>query len=134
MEKRFKREISSLDRIFTFAENFAEREKLDGGIAFSLSLVLEEIFTNMVKYNSRSREDILITLKKRDRKLTVTLTDRDAQPFDITKAKELDVRQPLESRKEGGLGIHLVKKMVDGLMYEHNGRESKITLIKNLEN
>ena len=134
MGKKFKREINSLDQVFEFVNNFVRSKRIDESILFSLSLVVEEIFTNMVKYNSQSNEDILISLKKLESRLIVTLTDFDAEPFDITKTKEVDVRQPLENRKVGGLGIHLVKRMVDKLSYEHKGRESKVTLIKYLEN
>ena len=87
----------------------------------------------MVKYNPTSRSEILIDLKKDGKTLTISVTDFDSDPFDLTKAGEVDIHQSLRNRKVGGLGIHLVKKMVDTVDYEYQDRQSKVTLTKRLE-
>jgi anti-sigma regulatory factor (Ser/Thr protein kinase) len=134
MHKKFKRDIKSLDSIFKFINDFIERHALDHSLTFVLELVVEELFTNMVKYNSNNPKDIAIELNKKKNDLIVVLTDFDAEPFDITKRPEIDVDQLLEERKVGGLGIHLVKQMMDKIDYQYKNRVSKITLTKHLEN
>jgi anti-sigma regulatory factor (Ser/Thr protein kinase) len=133
MEKNFKRALASLDAVFDFINGFVAANGIDGGSAFSINLAVEEIFTNMVKYNPASARDIALTIRKDKNNLIVVLIDSEAEPFDMTQTAEVDVTQSLEARPVGGLGIHLVKKMVDQFDYQYANRQSKITLIKHLE-
>lgn len=134
MERKFKREIKSLDQISNFITDFISKNLIDDSIGFTVNLVIEELFTNMVKYNLESTSEISISLAKDGKKLVISLTDYEVEPFDITRTEEVNTRKPIEDRKPGGLGIHLVKRLVDKIDYEYEGRQSKITLVKNLEN
>ncbi len=133
MEKKFKRALGSLDEVFDFINGFVANNQIDNGIAFSINLAVEELFTNMIKYNPGNPSDVAITVEKDQKDLTVILIDSDAEPFDVTKIAEVDVAQSLQARPIGGLGLHLVKKMVDQVDYEYANRQSKISLIKHLE-
>jgi len=133
MEKKFKREIESLEKISHFVGEFLKSHSLDNALSFSINLIVEELFTNMVKYNKESGEDVEISLSKEGKKLIIRLTDFDVEPFDVTKRGEVNVNRPLTERKAGGLGIHLVKRMVDQIDYDYSDRKSTITLIKMLE-
>ena len=134
MDKKFKRALSSLDEIYKFINKFSSKTDLDESIVFTINLVVEELFTNMVKYASETTNEILLELKKDEDDLVIHLTDFDVEPFDITKTAEVDTKQLLEERRVGGLGIHLVKEMMDKIEYEYKDRQSKIILIKHLEN
>ena len=134
MERRFKRQFASLNNVFDFVSIFIQKNRIDQSISFTLNLAIEELFTNMVKYSKESNRDISIDLAKKNSMLIVTIIDFDVEPFDLTKAKEIDIKSHLEDRKVGGLGIHLAKKMVDKIVYEYKNRESKITFMVNLEN
>ncbi|NIR50166.1 ATP-binding protein [candidate division KSB1 bacterium] len=134
MQKTFKRNLNSLEEIFDFVNEFIADYKLDDTASYTINLAVEELFTNMVKYGQNTKNDIQIELNKENNDLVISLTDYDVEPFDITKAKDVDVGQHLGERKVGGLGIHLVKKMMDEVNYEYKNRTSKITLIKHLEN
>ena len=134
MGKKFKRNLSSLDDIFEFIDEFSVKTGLDESVVFTMSLVVEELFTNMVKYTSGNTNKILLELKKEENNLIIHLTDFDVDPFDITETAEVDTKQSLEERRVGGLGIHLVKEMMDKIEYEYKDRQSKIILIKHLEN
>ena len=133
MEHRFKREIVSLSKIFEFIGSFAEANALNDANIFLMNFVVEEVFTNMVKYNPKSDHDILIGVERQNNKLVITLTDFDTEPFDLTKTGDVDIHQSLKERKVGGLGIHLARKMVDTVDYEYKDRQSKVTLTKTLE-
>ena len=134
MQKKFRREIQSLEKVFDFIDQYFAENPIQEPVLFSVKFVIEEVFTNMVKYNiSDSNSDIAIFLNKTGNQLTIRLTDFGVNQFDITKAKEVDTTLPLEDRKVGGLGIHLIRKMVDSIDYEYSNRQSTITLIKNLE-
>ncbi len=133
MDKKFKRDLSSLDDIFKFIDEFSVKTGLDESVVFTINLVVEELFTNIVKYTSENSNEILLQLKKNEDDLIIHLTDFDVDPFDITKTAEVDTKQSLEERRVGGLGIHLVKQMIDKIEYEYKDRQSKIILIKHLE-
>ncbi|UCE18697.1 MAG: ATP-binding protein [Gemmatimonadota bacterium] len=133
MEKKFRRDMSSLDNVFAFLNEFKKKSKLAHSVASNIDLIVEELFTNMIKYSSESPNDILIHIQRSDNKLILILNDFDVEPFDITKVDEVDTNQCIEERKVGGLGIHLVKCIADEIDYEYCDRTSKITIIKNLE-
>ena len=63
----------------------------------------------------------------------VTLTDYDVEPFDVTQAPDVDIDLPIEQRKPGGLGLHLIRRLVDSIEYRYSPqqRESRITFRKN---
>lgn len=133
MEKTFKKEIQSLDEIFDFLNEFITVNGIDDSFVFSIDFIVEELFTNMVKYNTASLNDILINLSKVENNLIIKIIDFDAEPFDLTKIEEQDVSLPLQDRKVGGLGIFLVKKTADKIDYEYKNRQNRITITKNLE-
>jgi anti-sigma regulatory factor (Ser/Thr protein kinase) len=94
---------------------------------------MEELFTNMVKYNPGNSNDILLGVDKIDSNVTISLTDFDVDPFDVTEERDVDIESPLTERKVGGLGLHLIKKMVDSIEYDYSDRQSKITFTKGIK-
>ena len=52
MRKKFTRSLDSLDAIFSFIDKFVHSRKIDPALIFTLNLVVEELFTNMVKYGN----------------------------------------------------------------------------------
>ena len=98
-----------------------------------LQFAVEELFTNLVKYSRGGTRDILLDLKHEGGRLVVSLTDFDVEPFDIRAVEDVDVDRDLKDRKPGGLGIHLLKRMVDDVGYEYVDGRSTTTLVKSLE-
>ena len=134
MEKSFARDIGALDDLFSFLAAFIKKHQLDDSVAFALNLVIEELFVNMVKYHSDNPSPVSVSLNKKNGQLILELIDFNVDPFDITKTAEFDPNQPLEQRRAGGMGIHLVKSAMDDITYDYNEQErtSKIKLIKNI--
>ena len=133
MEKKLEREIDQLDGIFVSIEGFCARHAINDSLAFSIKLAVEELFTNLVKYNQGGGDHILLNIEHTDNQIVMRLTDYDVDPFDITQTGPVDVNVPLEERMPGGLGLHLVKSIVDKLTYEYTDRTMRITAIKRLE-
>lgn len=133
MHTKFKRNIGSLEEIYRCIIAFIKQNDLDDAMLFTINLVIEELFVNMVKYNPDSSSDILIDLIKENKKIVITLIDTNAEPFDITQFKTYDHTQSLEERPIGGVGIHLINKMMDKVDYEYKDGNSIITLTKYLE-
>jgi anti-sigma regulatory factor (Ser/Thr protein kinase) len=97
-----------------------------------VDLAVEELFTNMVKYSARSKTEVRIELTGIDGGVEVTLTDYDVDPFDVTKSPDVDVNRPLDQRRPGGLGLHLIRRLLDSVEYEYTEetRQSRITFRK----
>ena len=108
---------------------FFQAQGLPAGLLYVVDLATEELFVNMVTYNTESNEDILIQMEPHEQGIEVTLTDEDVERFDPASAVTIDVDAPLDERTPGGLGLYLVLKMVDSIHYEYRNRKSRITFI-----
>lgn len=132
MQKKFARSYASLEEIFRFTENFFDAHEIASPVRFPVHFVMEELFTNMVKYNPGNPHDIELDVESTEDRITVSLTDFDVDEFDVTQKRDVDTTLPLEKRTPGGLGVHLIQKMVDSLQYRYQDRQSKITFSKEL--
>ncbi len=129
MKQKFKRSFEELRNIVTMTETLFLQEGLQPELRHVVDLAIEELFVNMVTYNTESHEDILIQMEAHDRGVEVNLTDYNVERFDPTAAGLVDVDAPLSERTPGGLGLYLVLKMVDSIHYEYRNRQSSITFI-----
>ena len=133
MERHFPRDIDLLDAVFDFVGEFTSAHKIEGRVSYALNLAVEEIFTNMVKYNTGGGERITVRTDVREGSVVLELIDDNVDPFDPKTADVVDVTLPLEDRPVGGLGLHLVKSLVDDIRYDYENRRMRVTVIKQLE-
>lgn len=131
MERTFARGLDSLDAIFVFLSERIEALELDPGSGFAVNMAVEELFTNMVKYNRSGTGGISIAVSGQPDGVEIRMVDFDSEPFDITSMAEVDTTAPLEARRPGGLGIHLVRCLMDEVQYEYKSRRTTIRLFKN---
>jgi anti-sigma regulatory factor (Ser/Thr protein kinase) len=120
--RRFPRDIASLDSIFEFVREYLASEGLRGDGAFEADLILEELFTNLVRHN-HGREAIEIALGRQDGDLLLTLRDFDVEPFDPTQFSQVDPND----LSPGGRGIVLVLRMTKEFRYDYRDRTSTLT-------
>ncbi len=132
MHDRFRRELHALSAVFAMSEEFCALNAVGKSEQNTLDFLLEEIFTNLVKYGPTRGGEILITLDRDGTHLILSVTDYDADRFDIRDLPPPDVTLPLEERTPGGLGIYLVRQMVDRIDYDYENRTSKTTLYQKL--
>jgi serine/threonine-protein kinase RsbW len=133
MEQRFPRDIHALDSIFQFVATFLAAGGIAADHAFTVGLIIEELFTNLVKYGRGGTQPISIELEQESGRLVIRITDFDGEPYDLTQAPAVDTTRPLAEREPGGLGIHFVRQMADELRYAHDSGTSTITVVKRLE-
>jgi phosphoserine phosphatase len=132
VHRSFERSFDSIEDIVAFtAATFADKE-IDPQLLPAIDFAVEELFTNMVKYSTMSSAAVRIDLARIDGGVEVTLTDYDVEPFDVTLAPDADIELPIERRKPGGLGLHLIRRLVDSIEYEYSreSRQSRTTLRK----
>jgi serine/threonine-protein kinase RsbW len=130
----FKRSIDSLEAIFAFTAETFEREALAAEIRTPVDFALEELFTNVVKYGNRTEAPVHIEMTRLPAGVEVTLVEEDALPFDPTHRPPVDITLPIEERIPGGMGLHLVSKLVDAWEYRYDDarREGLTTFRKSL--
>ena len=131
-QRHFGRSFGSLQGIFAFSSDFLERHGLDRELLPTIDFAVEELFTNMVKYSPSGSDTVCVTMTPCDGGVEVTLTDYAVDRFDVTLAPDADTGLPIEERKPGGLGLHLIRRLVDTLQYQYSdeNRESRITFRK----
>ena len=125
--------MNSLQAVSGLVENFIKTSRLDASLIPRLQLVLEELFVNAVKYNPDNDHPVHISMVLDVNKIVITFTDFQVPPFDVTRVPPYKTGQDLAERRIGGVGIHLVKKMMDDVNYEYLDGTSRITLTKYLE-
>ena len=133
MEHVFERRLAELENVFHFLERELAQMNIGGKPAFALKFVVEELFTNMVKYEKGSSGGITLEVHRTDDSCIVKMIDDDVDEFDVTRPPEVDVTAPIEDRVPGGLGMFLVNKLVDSIDYSYANRRSVITFSKRLD-
>lgn len=133
VEKSFPRTAACLPDIFAFMDTFFEGAGVGEPARFPAQFAVEELFTNLVKYSRGGTRDISIELARDNGRLIVSLTDFDVEPFDIRNVADVRTDADIKDRKPGGLGIHLIKRMVDEIDYRYADGRSTTTFFKSLE-
>ena len=134
MDRIFSRQLHDLEKVFRFIQEAFIEYQLDQSLIFWANFIVEELFTNMVKYNHTTNDVITICVEKNQHSLIISLIDYDVDSFDPRTTKDIDISKPAHERSVGGLGNFLVKKIVHTIDYEYVNRQSKITVTMLLEN
>lgn len=127
MKKKYTRNFDQISRMVADTEQFFAEEGVHQSLRMKVDLAIEELFVNMVEYNTETHQEILLEMSKLADGIEVSLTDYDVERFDPTLADKVDITAPLPDRVPGGLGLYLVLKMADSIHYEYHNRTSKIT-------
>jgi len=127
-----KNDLSELARIAEEIGSHGESRGWPAKWAMNLNLSLDELITNTISYGYRDTDEheIRITLTEPDGSLVVVLED-DGMEFDpFTAAPEPDLEADVEERPIGGLGVYLVKTLMDEVAYERLDGRNRITLVQ----
>ena len=134
MSEQFKLKVetnpSELERISAAVEDIGQRENWPAQFIFRVNLVLEELGLNIMSYGyDEGLHEFEITLTSEADVLRIEVTD-DGRPFDpLNEAPEPDLDASVDDRQVGGLGIHLVRTMVDEMSYRREQDKNHLTLV-----
>jgi len=131
LEIKLNNQLSELDRFSQTLSEFGQRHGLPSKVIHDLNLALEEILTNIISYGytDNRQHEIRVSLSVQPGEVRAEVQD-DGQPFNPLEAPEPDTTKPLEERAVGGLGIHIVRKITDGLEYKRQGERNFLTIKK----
>ena len=126
-------DIMTVPQLQSFVDEAAEDAGLDMSLATSLNLAIEEAVVNVMQYayppDTKGTVNIVATVDNGD--LSFVISD-SGTPFDPTAKADANTSLTAEERPIGGLGIHLVRQIMDEVMYERKDNKNILTLRKKL--
>lgn len=140
-KKSFQKELkvkSSTDHL-ELIRSFTRASALDYGfneeIIDKIILAVDEACTNVIKhaYKYSPEGDIIINIKASNNKFTISITDY-GKDFDPTLVPDPDIKKYYMQHKVGGLGIYLMKKLMDEVNYNITAKKNQVVLVKYLAN
>jgi serine/threonine-protein kinase RsbW len=123
------RELTELPRIVEARRVFFARCRLPSSLAYPVDLATEELFVNMIRYNTETCEAITLELEAVEGGVAVSLTDHDVEPFDPVDIAPADCWAPLAERRVGDLGVQLVRALVGRVEYRYHNRCSTLRFL-----
>ena len=130
-----KSSLAELDSLCQNLENFGSKIGLSKKLIFEINLALDELFTNIISYGFKDGKEhiIKVTITPQNKELCLRIED-DGIPFNPTDFETPDVACSVENCKIGGLGIHIIKKLMDEICYQRCDDKNVMMLKKNLSN
>ena len=135
MEKKLviKNDIAEICKLAIFIEELSEELALAPELTFNLNLVLEEAVSNVIlyAYGEEKQKKITLLANMSDNNLIFVLTD-SGQEFDPTKVPDADVTLSAEEREIGGLGIFLIRQIMNTIEYQRIDGKNVLIMGKQL--
>ncbi len=128
-----KNDISEVSKLSSFQKALFEQMKLEQSLARQLRLAIEEAVVNVLSYayDEGTEGDVEIRMMSDGHQLKVMIIDAGI-PFDPTEQEKIDTSTAVEDRRVGGLGIHLVRELMDTVNYERIDGKNILTLMKQI--
>ncbi|MGL5272959.1 MAG: ATP-binding protein [Phocaeicola sp.] len=126
-------EISEISRLEEFIETLGEELELDLPLVMSMNLALEEVVSNIIlyAYPEKMGESISIKATSSNGILIFAISDSGVE-FDPTVVPEADITLSADDREIGGLGIYLVRRIMDEVKYQRIDNKNVLTIKKEL--
>ncbi len=123
--------IEELNNVVAFLEVLEEEWEISPAHTTSINLVLEEALTNIIFYAFKKgvESEILVDLIMEGTLITIIITD-EGRPYDPTQKTDPDIDLSAEDRPIGGLGIFLIKQIMDEISYKRIGSKNQFTMVK----
>ena len=127
-------DIETIPQLNAFIDGFCEEQGIGMDIAVRLNLAVEEAVVNVMNYAypEGTVGYVDIDMDADEKAVTVILSDTGI-PFDPTKKEKVDTTLSAEERPIGGLGIHLVREIMDTIDYAYTDHKNILTLKKTLK-
>lgn len=125
--------VEEIPCLAEFVENICESAGVNPSLTMSLNLALEEAVTNVMLYAYPEGEDGQVEVECKPENGVMTFEIRDSgKPFDPTQQADADVTLGVQERPIGGLGIFLVRQIMDEVSYERKNDKNVLKLVKRL--
>ena len=131
-QKTVNASTQNLSDIRKFVSKHALKHGFSSEQIADIRLAVDEATTNIIKhaYKNDHNQELTIHLEFDDEKLSVTLTDQGIA-FDLKKYKSPDIKKQIEKKRRGGMGIHLMKSLMDEVSYKVKNQKNVLRMSKN---
>ena len=121
--------IKELDRLEPFLSGFFKQNNLDPSRLPSVNLALEEALANVIMYAypEGTQGEVRLAANVTGNTIRMEISDSGV-PFNPLQQQEADLDVPLEERQIGGLGIHLIKEIMDEVKYAYEDGRNVLTM------
>ena len=132
-ELKFKNEEKELTRVAEFMEGVCDELQLDMHVAMKIQVAMEEMVTNVIfyAYPEGTTADITLTAESDGKEVAFVLSDT-GKPFDPTAKEDADLDVNPMDREQGGMGILIVKNIMNEVSYQRLGDMNQLTMKKKL--
>jgi phosphoserine phosphatase RsbU/P len=129
-----KNRLAEIARLGERLSEFAAAHQLAPSVLYDLNVALEEAVTNIIShgYSDHREHEILVRIRVESGEVIAEVKD-DAEAFNPLTTPDADVTTPLDERTVGGLGIHLMRKLMDGIEYQRLEDGNLLIMKKNIE-
>ena len=126
--------LEEIDVVNQNFNTFAQGHAVPEAIRRRVNLVFDELLNNIISYAYADDEEhvIEIVISLAGDRLGIAITD-DGRPFNPFEGAPPDIDLSVEDRPIGGLGVHLVQKVMDEVAYERRGTNNVVSLVKTIE-
>jgi anti-sigma regulatory factor (Ser/Thr protein kinase) len=124
--------VEHLPALVAFLQRAWHEEALPDAAAFPFELALDEVFMNVVMHGTTPDgppREVLVSLRHDDAAVTMVMED-DGPAFDPLTLAAPDIDAPIEEREVGGLGVFLIRELMDEVSYAHTGTHNQLTMRK----
>ena len=128
-----KNNLAEIERLSRLVDAFGEQQGLAPELLYAINLALDEILTNIISYGymDEAEHHIEVRIAVTSDEVVATVED-DARPFDPTAAPAPATDAALAERKIGGLGIHLVRQLMDRVEYHRVDQKNCLIMSKKI--
>jgi anti-sigma regulatory factor (Ser/Thr protein kinase) len=130
-EHRLRNDPAATGHLGAWVADFAQRAQLSTGIRHALDLALEECVTNVISYAWSDGGEHWVTIRflasHNEARIEIEDDGREFDPLTVPAAK---IAESLETRAVGGLGVHMVRQLMDAVEYRREKGHNVLTLVK----
>ncbi len=132
LDLRLPNKLAAMTGLAEAVERFAAENQLSVAVANALLVAVDEAVSNAINhgYAPGVRGEIAVRLRRRPDRVELEIED-DGAPFDPLQAPAPDLTLSLDARPIGGLGIHLVRRLMDKMSYARRDGRNLLKLVKN---
>lgn len=125
--------LSEIERLSKAVAEFGKKNNLSSEVIYDVRLTLEEVVSNIINYGfvDHDEHQISIEMNLQGETLTMKIKD-DGKPFNPLEVKNANLEKPFDEREIGGMGIYIVRKLMDKILYKREEGNNVLQLTKYL--
>jgi anti-sigma regulatory factor (Ser/Thr protein kinase) len=133
VELRLANDLAGLAQLAGCVESFGAAQHLPTDVVNALNVVLDEAVSNAIShgYDVGVRGEIAVRMRRAPDRVLLEVED-DGRPFDPLQTPPPDLTLPLERRPIGGLGVHLIRNLMDEVSYARIRGRNVLKMVKHL--